>query len=33
MAHPLPLTLMAADGDEGGTPGASVAADAEDEEA
>ena len=30
---PLPLTLVAADGDAGRTPGASVAADAEDEEA
>ena len=32
MAHPLPLILVAADGDAGVTPGVSVAADAEDEE-
>ena len=33
MVHHLPIMMAAADGDKGGTPGASVAADAEDEEA
>jgi len=32
MAHHLPHKMAAADGDEGGTPGKNVEADAEDEE-